>query len=206
MGRPKNNPVVPEEYVSASEGEASVEKTVITPEPAPVSKLSSHKAAKENGSEIAALRKLIEGLQRDREEDKKKYAEEVGMLKAVADKGALAKWEAKQDRKIVRVVKVKFYDGELVTSWRSVLDRVWKDNDNNWHERQTYEITTESGATHQMDIRDFGTLLESRPAKVVKRDQHFEDDDNGVEVLTETFTLQLEGREDTFTLKGNFVN
>jgi len=163
------------------------------------SKVSVKKAEKTELEQVLARLAAME-------EQRTKDAEKIAMLTSIADKGAMAKFEAKQDKKIVREVFLRTLGGKLIISWRSIMDRVWKDNDDSWHERQTFEVETEDGEKTALDIRAFTNELGRKMAKVLKREQSYVEDKNGVEILTETFTLQVEGREEPIVLKGNFVN
>lgn len=163
------------------------------------------KVGVEPKTELQQVLDRLASMEREREKDR----ETIKMLTAVADKSQLAKYEAKQDRKIVRVVKVSTYQGHVVRSWKSVMDRVWKDNDDTWHERQTYQLKLENGTTVDLDIRNFTSDIIKVPAKVLERKQYFSEDANGVEVLHETFRLGVEdakGREKELELDGRFVN
>jgi len=128
--------------------------------------------------------------------------EKISMLTQIADKGRVENFESKLKKDTGSIVKVSTLNGVVVTSWRSVLDEVYKDSNGIWHEKQVIETTTEDGKTQSMDLVDFFRNVKKVPAKVILRGKKLVSEDP--EIHTEEFKVSVEGKE--YTLEGAFIN
>lgn len=122
------------------------------------------------------------------------------MLKSVADKGRLARWESQNRDFKEKVAKVSTMDGLIVTGWRMVIDEVGKNpNTGLWFEKQIIELHFENDTKKEYNYSEFTRLNQKITGKVI-RDNKFTDADGIHEVLT----LDIEGKEIDIDVR--FVN
>lgn len=66
---------------------------------------------------------ILEKLEQSEAREKKRD-EEIEMLKSVADKSRLGKWEEQNKGALIRTAKVSFWEGSPILAWAKVKDEV----------------------------------------------------------------------------------
>lgn len=131
-------------------------------------------------SEFDAVLDKIKGI----EEDNK-------MLKSVADKGRLARWQAQHRDFKEKIIKVTTIEGKMVNGWKMIKDEVGKNpNTGLWFEKQIIELHFTDDTTREYDYADYTRLTQKVEGKVI-RDNKFTDADG----IHEMLTVDIDGKE-----------
>lgn len=75
---------------------------------------------------VRSLKSEVEALKKESEEKEKKNAEEIKMLKEVADKGRMFKYEVDNAKggQIIREAKIGMWEDEPIVAWQMISDDV----------------------------------------------------------------------------------
>jgi len=109
------------------------------------------------------LQKLLDRIDKIEKENQK--------LSAIADVGRLAHYEATHRETSSKVYRVSTYQDKIITSWEMVQNKVWKDPQGEWQEKQEIEITTEDGSKAILPYIEFVTNTHKVEASLVSTTQ-----------------------------------
>jgi hypothetical protein len=165
----------------------------------------SPKTATEVGIPVekSSLELLVEKMQ----EEMKEVREQNKMLIEIANESRKDKWNEKNlKNKIVSIVKVSTLDGKIITSWRNVIDEVFKESNGNWTEKQINEYVTEDGEKILLPLLEAVRKIVKVEAEVlsIAEDKEIEGNDDTLETTYLYKVKTGEGKE--VIISNKFIN
>lgn len=92
----------------------------------------------------------------------------IQRLESAADKRKLAHFDDRNKKQFSKQVKVRTYDGKLITGWRTIRDVVEKNSNGVWHEDQVIELQFEDETSLEVPYRVYVVNYKSIPGTVEK--------------------------------------
>lgn len=110
-----------------------------------------------------ALEKVLARLDKLEQENKK--------LLSIADIGRLAHYESIHKDGSPKVYRLSIYKGKIITAWKMVDNRVWKDEMGKWREKQNIMLVFENEENTVIPYIEFTTNTEKIESKLVSTTQ-----------------------------------
>lgn len=158
----------------------------------------------------SSMELMLEKIQADMEAMKKANEEkdsQIRMLTEIANESRKDKWAEKNlKNKIVPIVKISTLDGKIVTSWRNIIDEVFKDSNNVWTEKQVNEYLTEDGDKIVLPLLEAVRKIVKVEAEVlsISEDKEIEGNNDTVETTYLYKVKTAEGKE--VIISNKFIN
>lgn len=146
---------------------------------------------------------VLEKMQKEMEE----MREQNKMLVEIANESRKDKWNEKNlKNKIVSIVKISTIDGKVITSWRNVLDEVFKLPTGLWTENQVNEYVLEDGEKKMIPLVEAVRKIVKVEAEVlsIAEDKEIEGNDDTVETTYLYKVKTAEGKE--IIISNKFIN
>ena len=153
--------------------------------------------------EKSSLELLVEKMQ----EEMKEVREQNKMLIEIANESRKDKWNEKNlKNKIVSIVKVSTLDGKVITSWRNVIDEVFKLPTGLWTENQVNEYEFEDGEKIMIPLVEAVRKIEKVEAEVlsIAEDKEVEGNDDTLETTYLYKVKTADGKE--IIISNKFIN
>jgi hypothetical protein len=98
-----------------------------------------------------------------------KQAQDIVMLKDVADKSRVQRYQQKNALPGARNALISTYNGKIVMAWRTLSNEIFQDAKNLWHEDQTIEVITEDNEKVSLSYLEFVKKLVKVETEIVSR-------------------------------------
>jgi hypothetical protein len=154
-------------------------------------------------AEKTSIELLVEKMQ----EEMKEVRAQNEMLISIANESRKDKWNEKNlKNKIVSIVKVSTIDGKIITSWRNVIDEVFKEANGVWTEKQINEYVTEDGEKLLLPLLEAVRKIIKVEAEVlsIAEDKEVEGNDDTVETTYLYKVKTKDGKE--VIISNKFIN
>lgn len=121
-------------------------------------------------------------------------------LTEIADKGRLAHWESTHKGAVAKTYHLSTYQDKVVVGWSMTENRVWKDPEGKWREKQDIALALEDGEKVVLPYVEFISNTNRIEATLVSTES------KGEKTYLTVETKDKDGKPKTFTIDSVFIN